>query len=129
MRRYKIFYKRLGMKSFTQLEPNVNAALYDKPEVRMAIEHMRMNSYVVGIVAHLDGELFNVVSFESTDEVAGPTDFEFQPFADAFTIKEPIDAKSVLEEAHGASESNQGKAGRDDAGQELTRGGLAEAAK
>jgi hypothetical protein len=75
MRQYQIVFQRLGGKP-SRLQPHVHAALYDRPEVQAAIQHMRVNPHIDGIAMLLDGERFNIMAF--TQEAEAPNAFRFE---------------------------------------------------
>lgn len=76
MRQYQIHYKRLGGR-FAILEPVVNAALYDKPEVQDAIALIAARPHLVGAAVQIgDDELFNIVTFDQPAEA--PRSFKFK---------------------------------------------------
>jgi len=75
MRQYQIIYQRLGGKA-AKLQPHVHVALYDRPEVTAAVEHMRVNPHIDGIAMLLDGDRFNIMAF--TQEAEAPNAFRFE---------------------------------------------------
>ena len=63
--KYLIQYRRGAGSEWMTLEPGVHGAIYKKPQVKAAIEHMEANEEVLGMSLQLplkDGaEQFNVV--------------------------------------------------------------------
>lgn len=91
MRQYAIFYRRVGMPSFIQLDPSENRNLYEREEVRHAVDHMRRNRIVDGMCVKTTDELYNVMAFEQ--EAVAPKAFTFE---DEISINEPIDAMALM---------------------------------
>jgi len=60
MRNYVILYRR-GMGQWGRLTPGVHQGLYDRPEIRAAIDFLRDNRAAVGVAVRLDDETFNVM--------------------------------------------------------------------
>ena len=62
---YLIQYRRGAGSEWTTLEPGVHNAVYSKPKVRAAIEHMQDNDEVLGVSLQLPAgdtaEQFNVI--------------------------------------------------------------------
>ena len=75
MRQYIILYKRGQAKEFGRLKPIEHKGLYDRKEVREAIDKIREQPAFEAICVRLGDELFNIVSFEQ--EAAAPDAFEF----------------------------------------------------
>jgi hypothetical protein len=63
-RQYKLFYKRAGAQDWAVLEPLVHANLYDREEVNTAINVMRDNRSIEGIMVRVSDAMFNIISFE-----------------------------------------------------------------
>jgi hypothetical protein len=57
-RQFVINYKRGVNGKMGQLEPNVHAAIYTRPEVLLAAAFIQAQSFVQSIVIQLDDELF-----------------------------------------------------------------------
>lgn len=76
-RQYRIFYRRNAGANFATLQPGAHAAIYDKPEVQAAIDHMRDNPHVEGMSLRLPDEQFNVIAF--SQEAEAPNSFMFEP--------------------------------------------------
>ena len=75
MRQYAIFYKRGTGGEFGRLKPNENPKLIDHEEISTAVEAMRQQPCVEGLMLRLDDEVFNIVSF--TQEAIAPNAFQF----------------------------------------------------
>jgi hypothetical protein len=63
---YLIQYRRGAGSEWMTLEPGVHGAIYKKPQVKAAIEHIEANEEVIGVALQLpvkpDGfEQFNVI--------------------------------------------------------------------
>lgn len=62
---YLIAYRRGAGAEWATLEPGVHQAIYGKPQVKAAIEHMRKNGEVIGIALQLpvadSAEQFNIL--------------------------------------------------------------------
>lgn len=67
MKQYAILYKR-GDSKWSRLQPNVDANLYDKPEVTAAVNVIRENESIDAVSLHVGAEQFNVVSFDQEAE-------------------------------------------------------------
>lgn len=68
MKQYAILYKRLGSEKWARLEPNVDANLYDRPEVAAAVDHLRQNPASEGVSVRVGAEQFNVMTFDQEAE-------------------------------------------------------------
>lgn len=75
MQQYQIHIKRAGEEKFSVLRPIEDAAQYNQPEIREAVEHMDARPHIAGTAVVLSGAIFNIIRFEQ--EALAPNSFEF----------------------------------------------------
>jgi hypothetical protein len=75
MRQYQVFYRRLGVKDFAKLQPNVHSNLYNRPEIKGAVEYIRTHLHVEGVSVRLGTEQFNIIASDQDELTANAFQF------------------------------------------------------
>ncbi len=73
MRQYYVLYKRGPAPKYAKLHPGRDAALYDREEVRRAVDFLGHHLFVEAVAVRIEDEMFNIVSF--TQEAEAPQSF------------------------------------------------------
>ncbi len=79
MRQYRIFYKRVESQAYATLQPFVHAAIYDKPEIKAALDHIRATPAVTGMIVQPNAdEMFNIIAFDQPAEAPNAFLLDFE---------------------------------------------------
>lgn len=73
MRQYRVYFRSKTAEEWATLEPGAHVGIYDNPAVNAALQVIRDQPAIEGVVCRHDGNLFNVIAFEQ--EALAPKSF------------------------------------------------------